>query len=179
MGESGLNNWELKDNIRGGWILNFFDSEFGSIGPRYRGAFEAGELPPRRIRVSSRIEARTGAWARFRAPSLFSRHRSFAVSLEIPPETWTPAASRRDDIILGIWSSLPATWLAQDSAGNPVPSPWRELWTFGADHVWACRVSRTSETESFISACISGNPRSPGLRGGVIHDSDTLISGGN
>ena len=76
--------------------------------------------------------------------------RSFGVSIFVDPETWEPFGIgggwhyfRSGDFLLGLWSTLPATWLAQDAAGVPLPPPWRELWTFGPDHLWICRIGRT------------------------------------
>ncbi|RKX74623.1 MAG: hypothetical protein DRP60_09970 [Spirochaetes bacterium] len=138
-----LNGWDLKDDL-------------------FR---DADELPPKRIRLFSRVEE-GGASARFRAPS-FPRRQSFGISMEIPPEIWHPAGTRRGwhffthgDFHLALFTFLPATWLAQDSAGNPLPSPWRELWSFGSDHIWSCRIFRAADFpgEEAFSAIIPYRP---------------------
>ncbi|RKX89028.1 MAG: hypothetical protein DRP70_04940 [Spirochaetes bacterium] len=67
-----LNGWDLKDDL-------------------FRAA---GELPPKRIRLSSRVEE-GGASARFRAPSFPRPSRHFGISIEILPEIWRPAGTRR------------------------------------------------------------------------------------
>jgi len=110
--------------------------------------------------------------------------------VEIPPETWQPAGSRwgwhffhSADVHLGLWSSLPATWLAQSFDGKPLAPPWRELWTFGTDHLWVGRFARTADpaadsTEAFITNCLAVEMLRPSYRGGTLFDSDTLLSGG-
>ena len=150
-----------------GWILHPPGGEASSIGPRYRGSFEPGDAAPRRIRVIPE-GTDSGAAARFLSPRTLPllRRRAFGISVEIPPEEWAPAGTRRgwhffrrEKAMLGIWSSLPATWLAQDAAGTPLEPPWRELWTFGADHTWICRLG-TGEGEGafgiFAESCLSG-----------------------
>ncbi len=112
-----------------------------------------------------------GASARFTAARTFPffHRRAFGVSVEIPPEHWIPAGTHRgryffrfrgEPVVMGLWSSLPATWLAQDSDGNPLEPPWRELWTFGTDHTWECRFGPANDEddlERFRKQCFSGD----------------------
>ncbi len=177
-----MRDWNLKDNPVNGSVLNI-------PCPRYRASFEPGETAPRRIRVCSLTGKGDSASVRFMTP-IFDRQHPFGVSVEIPPETWQPAGSRRGwhffhsgDVHLGLWSSLPATWLAQSFDGKPLQPPWRELWTFGTDHLWAGRFSRTADSaadglEAFIANCLADALPRPGYRGGTLFDSDTLLSGG-
>lgn len=148
------------------------------VSPRYRGAFEVGEMPPRRVNIGTldMEDLPGGASMRFRAPSFpFRRSREFGVSVDIDPSFWKPLASRqgwqfflsasspdwnRAASVLGLWSSLPATWLAQKPDGTVLPPPWRELWTFGTDHIWICRIAFIGEssTETFMTDCLEWSP---------------------
>lgn len=183
-----MRDWELKDDPCRGWVLNFSELGIMPVFPRYRGAFEEGERPPGRVRISSLRADDTGASARFRAPLFPRRNRSFGVSVEISPEIWQPEGSRRgwhffssSEVLFGLWSSLPATWLAQNPDGSPLPPPWSELFTFGSDHIWACRVSSRGEgetdLESFVSGCVSRSVRTPRPCGGSLQESATLSLG--
>jgi hypothetical protein len=107
--------------------------------------------------------------------------------MEITPEIWQPAGSRRGwhffthrDFLLAVFTSLPATWLAQTPGGDPLPPPWRELWTFGTDHLWSCRIARTPGTgesfsERFRSACIENTPGKPSRFSGKVHRAQELL----
>ena len=62
-----------------------------------------------------------------------------------------------------LWASPWLTaWLAQAPDGTPLPPPWRELWTFGRDHSWACRIHRSDQPDDWAV----NPPRIPGIRGG-------------
>ncbi|RKX80432.1 MAG: hypothetical protein DRP60_03235 [Spirochaetes bacterium] len=171
----------MKDDLSRPWVLSFSDTEISPLFPRYRGAFEGDELPPKRIWLGSSFEE-GGASARFRAPS-FPRRRSFGVSVEIPPEIWHPAGTRRGwhffthrDLHLAIYTSLPAAWLAQTPGGKPLPPPWRELWTFGSDHIWACRILDADGGGNREDLLQRFSPRRPSRFTGKILPTELLSS---
>jgi len=134
-------NWILTDLPWGAWGLVPEGLDGPSIGPEYRGAFEAGGEEPRVLGSSA---WRSGGVAAYR---LRSRRRSFGVSVCVPPDRWDYRGIHRGWHLFGsgpalvaLWTSRPATWLAQDAGGRPLPPPWSELWTFGRDHLWVCRI---------------------------------------
>ena len=149
----------------------------GKEGAPFLGGINSGDFSSDEAGVpetadSEAEKSRTGylgASARFTAARTFPlfRRRAFGVSVEIPPEHWIPAGTHRgryffrfrgEPVVMGLWSSLPATWLAQDSDGNPLEPPWRELWTFGTDHTWECRFgpANDDDLERFRKQCYSG-----------------------
>lgn len=156
--------WTISEDSRCGWVLKSSNGEGEVPGPQYRGAFEKGEVPPKRVRISSATVADgSGASVRFVSNRRFGRRRSFGVSLYIAPEFWEPQGQRGGwhffrggGICLGIWTSLPSSWLAQDVDGAPLKPPWSELWTFGSDHIWACRIA---DCENFQNSCSEWNPK--------------------
>ena len=136
----------------------------GDIRPRYRGAFEPGDRPPGRIRI---IAVSDGGPAPQELAVRFIGSRGFGVSVEVDPAVWGAPVMRKGWFLfrsgscrIGLWSSLPAT---------PLPPPGRELWTFGRDHIWVCRIlhDATSTGVPDISGGRTANPpQLPGTRGG-------------
>ncbi|MDT8298802.1 MAG: hypothetical protein RQ801_10910, partial [Spirochaetaceae bacterium] len=62
------------------------------------------------------------------------------------------------------------SWLAQDSDGAPLKPPWSELWTFGSDHLWACRIA---DCETFLKKCFEWNPKAMRLKR-VVENSEVM-----
>ncbi len=189
-GDDGLENLIQQVRLFRGWENLSAALPGADISPRYRGAFEEGELPPGRVRVGTLIQE-GGASLRFRAPSkLVGPRREFGTSVELDPDVWNPVAQRRGwyifaadfpsgPVLLGLWSSLPATWLAQGADGKSIPPPWRELWTFGSDHVWTCRFtassSVTSDKDAFLAGCLDSRPAVPSRFAGSWQQTDKTL----
>lgn len=161
--------WTISEDSQCGWVIQLSNGEGEFPGPQYRGAFEKDDKPPRRVRISSFTAADgSGAAVGFVSNRRFGGRRSFGVSLFIAPDFWEPQGHRGGwhffrggGICLGVWSVLPSSWLAQDSDGTPLKPPWSELWTFGSNHLWACRLwaCRITEGETFQKRCSEWNPK--------------------
>ncbi len=204
-----MEKWRITEELLSGWRLIPAVRSGGdspkAVFPRYRGAFEEGEKPPKAIRISTRFSGadiislggsfgdpwdfsgdsfgngRSGtneAQEFAEAVVRFRGRREFGVSVEIDREYWGQPRSSRGwflfragGFLLGLWSSLPATWLAQAPDGSLLETPWRELWTFGKTHFWICRICDTSslnpeELESLQGLWTASPPCLSGLMPG-------------
>ena len=188
-----MSDWQIDTDSLGFWRIQPVSggrSPDAGFGPRYRGSFEDNEPSPRRLRIvfssprrdGDHLVSSLGLAHRFSAwPFPGATPREFAVSVEVNPDIWIREGLRRGwhffstsgkSVFLGLFSSLPATWLAQKPDGSPLPPPWTELWTFGSRHFWHARLWAVpggrldNPAEQFIEACLErgvppmGSPKS-------------------
>ncbi|MCG8453321.1 MAG: hypothetical protein MI717_09090 [Spirochaetales bacterium] len=114
---------------------------------QYQGAFEPAQTAPQKIFYSStgnpqQIITRLHS----RNPWRFSS-AEFAVSLRLPKAQWRLVGQKNgwfffssSEHSLGIWTSLPASWMHQSHEQETHERAWEELWTFGSHHVWLGRL---------------------------------------